>query len=137
MPDWLSILLYPATKEEITIFYLFWTVLYIAIHLFWEWSIGKFKLIKLKSKVPVLFSATSFATSIILLLSLTDPNLFKIVGDSVIPLIIAGLSGVLFGLSELVPTPAADSGSGTREPSTRRDGRPAGADDRPQIVGSE
>jgi hypothetical protein len=106
--------IYPNTKQEVTVFYLFWTVLYLFAHLVWDFiENGGFDLYILRHKVTVMFSATGFSTSLLLILSLTNDNLFRIVGETTIPLIIAGFSGILIALSELKPSPR-----GRQPPST-------------------
>lgn len=103
IPEWVY---FPDSKEEVGYFYLLWTLLYLATHILWDFLSKKtppFELKNLKDDINILWSGTTIATSLLLLFAVPQPALLTVVGDITLPLIIAGMSGVLIALSNLQP----------------------------------
>lgn len=98
--------LYPTSKIGVTYFYLFWSSIFVAIHMVWDWkspNTPRFHILNLKSKINVLFSATTFCSSVLILLSLINRDLFQILGNVTVPLFLAGASGILLTIPEICP----------------------------------
>jgi hypothetical protein len=96
----------PSSSSDLGIFYLVWITLFLAIHLIWDWKSTQtppFHLKRLEAKFGVLFSAASFASSAIIVLSLLSQSVGLLFSDNVLPLVIAGLSGILQSLPALCP----------------------------------
>ena len=100
------ILLAPQNTGELPVFYLFWVVLYLAINIIWDIFSGRtpeFHLANLGQKSSVTFNAASFASSLLLVVGLCDKDTMKVAGDTIVPILLAGLSGVMFALQEICP----------------------------------
>lgn len=96
----------PSSSSDLGVFYLVWITLFLAIHIIWDWRsklTPTFHLKRLEEKFGVLFSAASFASSAIIVLSLLSQSVGLLFSDNVLPLVIAGLSGVLQSLPALCP----------------------------------
>lgn len=96
----------PNSTAEVAVFYLFWVLLYLAINIIWDIRSSKtpdFHFAHLSKKTAVAFNAGSSASSMLLIAGLFNPPTMKVAGDTMVPIMLAGLSGVLFGLSELCP----------------------------------
>lgn len=96
----------PASTDQLTIFYLAWIGLYVAINVVWDVRTSRtppFHVAVLTSKLSVLYNAATFTSSLLIVIATVSPNVRKVAGDTVIPLLLAGLSGVFVALSEICP----------------------------------
>lgn len=96
----------PQTAADLPVFYLFWVLLYLTINIVWDVRTAQtpaFHLSHLGLKTPVAFNAASFASSLLILIGLVDKDVMKVAGDTLLPIMLAGLSGIFFGLSEICP----------------------------------
>ena len=96
----------PASAQDLPVFYLFWVLLYLAINVIWDIRSSKtpeFHWAHFSGKSPVAYSAASFASSLLLLVGLANPATMKVAGDTMVPVMLAGFSGIFFGLSEMCP----------------------------------
>lgn len=100
-------LIAPQTAGDLAIYYLFWVLLYLAINVIWDIRTPHtepFHIAHLGSKkTQTLFSAASFASSLLILVGLLDKDTMRVAGDTFVPIMLAGFSGVLFGVSEICP----------------------------------
>lgn len=99
-------LLAPQTTGDLPIFYLFWVLLYLTINIVWDVRSGRtptFHVSHLSQKTPVAFNAASFASSLLLIVGLCDKDTMKVAGDTFVPILLAGLAGLFFALSEICP----------------------------------
>lgn len=101
-----SWILFPHTKGELVKFYFLWITVYMAIHMIWD-AVTRhtppFHFGSMGGKISTLFGASTLASSILLLTGLVDGITEKMIGDTVLPLLLAGMSGMLVGLSGLCP----------------------------------
>lgn len=106
---WLpSFVLFPASVAELTHFYLLWMLLFLGVHVVWDWlsaSTPALSLVRIAGKNSQLYAASTFASSFVLVLGLIDQKTSEVVGASPIPIILAGLSGLLNSFGSLVPQP--------------------------------
>lgn len=96
----------PATQHDLPIFYLFWVLLYLSVNVIWDIRSQRtpdFHVSLFAQKTPVAFNAASFASSLLLLIGLVSPPTMKLAGDTMLPIMMAGLSGVFFGIAEVCP----------------------------------
>lgn len=96
----------PETKDDISQFYLIVVFVFIAINIIWDIVSSKtppFVLKSLKTKVSVVFSAATFGSSLLFLLSLADRNLLPLLGDMTVPIVVSGVGGVLVSVADLSP----------------------------------
>lgn len=101
-----SVLLCPQSLQQLSIFYLFWILLYMAVNIIWDirssqtadWHIAD-----LTGKIGPLYNAASFASSFLLLVAAFDPKVRALAGDTVAPLILASLSGIFVSVGEVCP----------------------------------
>lgn len=99
-------ILTPHSAAELPVFYLFWVLLYLAINIIWDirsLRTPEFHMSMLGNKTTVAFNAASFASSLLLVVGMADPKTLKAAGDTMLPILLAGSSGVLFGLAEVCP----------------------------------
>lgn len=96
----------PTTLSELTLFYVDWIAIYCGINIVWDIRSEKtapFHLHNLKDKITVVYNASSMASSVLLLISLFSPQVKALAVDTVVPLLLAGISGVLLGIGEICP----------------------------------
>lgn len=120
-------LVQPASTDQLTTFYFFWVTAYAATNILWDIRTDRtpgFHVSDLGGKVGVLFNAATFASSLLVLLSVFDADVRKIAGDAVVPLLIAGFSGVFVALGEICPYKPDKSLRETVALGLRRDGDP-------------
>ena len=110
MPEWLvytaGCAFSPGTVRELSIYYLIWISAFLLINIAWDVftpNTPRFHFHNLKGKISTLYAATTFSSSFLLLLSLFSAGVTKVVGDTLVPLILAGLTGILYAISELCP----------------------------------
>jgi hypothetical protein len=100
----------PADTPHLTAYYLFWIIVFFLIHVIWDVLTKKtppFHLTMLREKVSVLHHASTFCSSTLVLTSLVSPAVAKVATDTAVPLILAGLSGILQAIPALCPYKAA------------------------------
>ncbi len=109
----LSFILSPADKDEVTRFYLVWILTFVLGHFLWDWRSTKtppFSVERLKERsFPTIYNAANFATSLLLLIALWQNQVMRLIGDTVLPLIIAGFSGVLQAIIGFAPPRRPDN----------------------------
>lgn len=94
----------PSRVQDIPIFYLIWMIAYLIIHVVLDARNPRtppFRLRRLRSKLPKVENALTFATGLLLLLGILNPPVRTAAGDAIVPLIFAGLATLLLGLSEI------------------------------------
>jgi len=102
---WLySHVLAPASTSDISVFYFIWMGIYFVIHVVWDictphtepfhWS-------KLKEKQGQIFSASAFASNLLLIFSTINPD--AVLRDYTIPICISGFSGLIYGIGNICP----------------------------------
>ncbi len=108
----LSFLFHPDGEEGVTRFYFVWMVAYVAVHFAWDWWSSQtppFCAERLTNRgLPTVFNAATFATSLLLLLALWHNTLVSLLGDTSLPLMVAGLSGVIQSFGALAPPKMKD-----------------------------
>jgi len=91
-------------------FYLIWIGLFLVINITWDICSRKtpsFDFSKLREgHINLLYAATNFASGLILLISITDAKVASAAQDTKIPIIIAGFSGIIYGISYISPYPS-------------------------------
>ena len=106
----MKFLFYPDGKEAITKFYFVYMSIYLLIHFLWDWlspQTPAFSAERFSARgLPMVFNAATFATSLLLLLALWHNTLASLLGDTTLPLIVAGFSGMIQSFSALVPPKA-------------------------------
>jgi hypothetical protein len=108
--DWLGrhvhVLFTPANVGELPQFYLFWILAYCGINILWDIRTTKtpaFHVTRLNGKVSVLHNAATFTSSFMIIVGMFDPNVGKLAGETMIPLLLAGLSGIIVTIGEICP----------------------------------
>ncbi len=102
-----SFLLWPEGGETLTTFYFCWMLIFLIVHFVWDWRSSKtpvFCVDRLKDRgVQTVYNASTFATSLLLLLALIHNSVVELLGDTSIPLLIAGFSGIIQSAIAIVP----------------------------------
>ena len=97
----------PQTAQELAIFYCILCIVYIVIHLIWDYlskETGRFSVVNLQYKLNEVYSSTTFATSGFFLVMLCDMNNPLRTSDAfIIPLILAMLTGFMISISAIAP----------------------------------
>lgn len=104
--EFIACIFSPAEVSQVGIFYLFWMSLFVGINIIWDIlskKTGPFHPKKLKDKTSMAFAASTFCSSLIILLSIFQPSVAKAVGDAVAPLVLVGVIGLLNALGEICP----------------------------------
>lgn len=101
----------PQNTEQLTHFYFYICAAYMVIHFIWDHcaeGTPSFGFDKLPSKVGVLYSSTTFSTSMFFVVILFDiKNPLRTSDAFIFPLIIACGTGLLISLADLAPKPTA------------------------------
>lgn len=108
-------IIYPTSEMGVTYFYLVWSTAFFVAHMIYEYKTshpGEFHISNIKHKIHILFSATTFSSSVLLLLSLLNEKLFLILGDITVPIFLAGMSGILLTTPEICPNKSASCEKG-------------------------
>ena len=106
MTEFIFYLFCPSSSKQTAIFYTFWIFTYTIINLVWDITSKKtevFQFGHLDRKINVLYNAASFASSLLVVISVFSEPVRKIAGDIMVPLLLAGISGVVISVSELCP----------------------------------
>jgi hypothetical protein len=96
----------PTQDSGVGEFYALWMTLFVLINVAWDVLTPRtdpFHLVHLPEKVDTLFSATTFASSLFLLLTIFQKETLEISGASKVPIVISGISGLLISLRYLCP----------------------------------
>lgn len=108
--DWLGYILScafkPVSFSDLGAYYLFWITLFMMVNIVWDVATphtDRFHFSFLKSKTTTAYAAATFSNSFIILLSSVQPEVAKIVGDAIAPLVLAGFIGVLHSISDICP----------------------------------
>lgn len=112
-------ILVPSTSDDLGVFYLFWILAFLLIHILWDAytkETPNFHLKRLEQKTVVLFSAATFASSLIILLSLISLQVRELLSDNSLPLVLAGLAGILLSIPSLCPYELPESLGGRAKP---------------------
>lgn len=109
---------FPSDVNQMTVFYLIWIGLFFSINTVWDIITDKtpsFHIAMMKDKMDVLYGASTFCSSLLILIGLASPEVGKLSKDTILPLVLAGGAGLLRGLPALCPykpdferKPAAD-----------------------------
>lgn len=97
---------YPNDIGQLATYYLVWIVIYLTINTVWDIKSSHtptFHISHLHRKVQTLYNAATFCSSLLLLIALFNVELRKLIGDALVPLVLAGFSGILIGLSGICP----------------------------------
>jgi hypothetical protein len=96
----------PANSAELAIFYAVWATLFVVVNVIWDIftdETPKFHFVHVSEKVEVLFAATTFASSLLLVIGIFDDVILKLAGEAKVPIFLAGASGLLISLRQLCP----------------------------------
>ncbi|CZU88193.1 Uncharacterised protein [Enterobacter hormaechei] len=97
----------PQTAQELAIFYCILCLVYIVIHLIWDFfskETGNFSVVNLQYKLNEVYSSTTFATSGFFLVMLCDmKNPLRTSDAFIIPLILAMLTGFMISIAAIAP----------------------------------
>jgi hypothetical protein len=102
----ISYVLLPIDAGHLAVFYLFWIGIFVCANTFWDIKTPvtrKFHFLHLKEKNNVLYDGASFCSNLIVLLSLVSADVQKLSTNITIPLIIAGISGILRSITGICP----------------------------------
>lgn len=102
----LHAVLLPRNVGELSTFYLTWTVLYMSVNIVWDIKsphTPAFHISDMRSKVPTAWSASSMCSSLLLVLSIFSQSVRQLAQDTLVPVLLAGISGILLGIGELCP----------------------------------
>jgi hypothetical protein len=99
-------IIFPANLRELSISYLFGSMLYLSINIIWDMKskyTPSFHFSTLKEKMDTLFNGVTCSSSFLVISSVFDAKTAEVVGASGIAYVLAGLSGILVSLSALCP----------------------------------
>lgn len=102
----LALLFSPTEASGVAEFYAIWITIFLLVNICWDIftpRTGGFHLSHMSEKVDTLFSATTFASSIYLLLTVFQQQQTVLSGSAKIPLIISAISGALVSIKHLCP----------------------------------
>jgi len=104
---WLaSFTLLPGTTSQLTVYYLFWILAFLLINTIWDIQSDKtppFHIAMLKEKHGVLYNASTFCSSLLIITAIVSPTVRQIAKDTTLPLILAGVAGILRAVPALCP----------------------------------
>ena len=107
----LPFVLTPANPADLAVFYLFWISLFLGVNVAWDIATSRtpeFHLDRLKEKGDVLFSAASFCSSLLIIVSFLSMSVQQLSRDTMIPLILAGFSGLIRAFPAICPYKSGD-----------------------------
>lgn len=98
--------LIPQDQEAVKLFYLLVIAAFLVVNIIFD-VVSKdtpaFTVENLRSKVVVSYDASTLASSALVLMSVFDANLATVLGEFWIPLMLAGISGVLVSFPGMFP----------------------------------
>jgi hypothetical protein len=104
--EYLASAVHPSSAEELVAFYVGWISLFIGINLLWDVLSPRtpvFHLHNVRDKTGTLYAASTFSTSLLLLISPFDSEVKDLVGDTTLPIILAGMTGLFHSIGEICP----------------------------------
>ncbi|MGX1321800.1 hypothetical protein AB7M17_005253 [Bradyrhizobium sp. USDA 377] len=107
----LAVVLLPSNSSELAAYYLFWISLYLIVNVIWDVKTKRtpaFHLDRFKEKGDVLFSASSFCSSLLILVGLLSPTVRQLGKDTIVPLALAGFSGLIRAVPAICPYKSTD-----------------------------
>lgn len=102
----LALLFSPSESSGVAEFYAIWITLFLLVNVGWDIltpRTASFHLSHISEKVDTLFSATTFASSFYLLLTIFQQTQTVLSGSAKVPLVISAFSGVLVSIKYLCP----------------------------------
>jgi len=108
--DFFTCVVRPSSSRQLFIFYVAWISLFLAINLLWDVLsplTPVFHLHRIRDKVGTLYAASTFCSSLLLLISLFDSDVATVAGDTLLPMIQAGMTGLLHSVGEICPYDSA------------------------------
>lgn len=101
---------FPRDNQQLVYFYFAVCILYLIIHLVWDWRSKKtppFSLKKLQYKLHQVFSSATFASSLFFVVIAMDlNNPLRHSEAFIFPLICTTLCGIMVSIANIVPEPA-------------------------------
>ncbi|UBX48739.1 hypothetical protein LDO51_16565 [Providencia alcalifaciens] len=98
---------HPQTTQALSIFYFTLILAYLVIHLIWEHFdkfAEDFSLTRLPQKVAVIYTAATFSSNLFLIVIMFNlDNPLKNDSVMILPLSLAGLTGLCYSLGAIVP----------------------------------
>jgi hypothetical protein len=104
--DFLTCVVQPSSSRQLFIFYVAWLSVFLGINLLWDVLsplTPVFHLHRIRDKVGTLYAASTFCSSLLLLISLFDSGVAKVAGETLLPMIQAGMTGLLHSIGEICP----------------------------------
>jgi hypothetical protein len=101
----------PSNSAELATYYLIWISLFLGINVVWDAFTSrtpKFHLERLTEKGDVLFSAASFCSSLLIITSFLSSHVQQLSRDTMVPLILAGFSGIIKTIPAICPYKKTD-----------------------------
>jgi hypothetical protein len=106
-----SFLFAPSNSAELATYYLLWISLFLGINVVWDIFTSRtpnFHLDRLTEKGDVLFSAASFCSSLLIIVGFFSHNVQQLSRDTMVPLILAGCSGLIKTIPAICPYKKGD-----------------------------
>jgi hypothetical protein len=107
----LPLALAPSNSAELATYYLFWISVFLGINVIWDVCTSRtprFHLERLTEKGDVLFSAASFCSSLLIIASFLSSHVQQLSRDTMVPLILAGFSGIIKTVPAICPYKKGD-----------------------------
>ena len=89
-----------------SVYYLIWISIFFCINTIWDIITSKtpkFHIANMKDRMDVLYGASTFCSSLLILMGLVSPTVRQLSKDTIVPLILAGFAGILRGIPALCP----------------------------------
>jgi hypothetical protein len=102
----------PSNTGEMSVCYFVWISFFLIVNVAWDIKSRRtptFHLDRFKDKGDVLFSASAFCSSILILGGLLSPRVQELAKDTTVPLILAGFSGLVRAIPALCPYKSTDN----------------------------
>lgn len=100
---------FPHNTQQLMQFYVVICLVYLLIHLFWDWRSTEtppFSLKNIKYRADLVFSGATFASSLFYILIMLDlENPLRTADIFIMPMLLSGFSGMMLSLANLVPEP--------------------------------
>ena len=98
--------LFPADVGEMSVYYFIWISFFFIVNTAWDIFTPKtpaFHIANMKDRMDVLYGASTFCSSLLILMGLISPTVRQLSKDTIVPLVLAGFAGILRGLPALCP----------------------------------
>ena len=112
---WLAFIcgvMFPHDDKGIKVFYLIVMLVCVTINIVWDFAskhTPPFSMNRIGEKIPLLFSSTTIASSLLLIFAVFDDELTKALGEFWLPFLLAGGAGLMVSLKDLSPVQAYDN----------------------------